>query len=299
MNFEQAITIAITDVLDKLGHFPTKKTTKDYWYLSPLRAERTASFKVNLQRNAWYDFGSGEGGGIIKFTKAWLQSQGQPHSYPDALKWLAGLSGIQPSVKPYIHTADEEEAKRIELVSTSKLRSDALIDYLEERGIPITLAHQYLREIKLLDHETGKAIRSIGFKNNAGGYENRNRYFKGCTGHKSITTIRGRSTSPEGVHLFEGFMDFLSLLVIEDKLQLNDNIIVLNSASMLKQALPLLLQPGYKFVYSWFDNDNTGIKTTAAVKKFCEDHPPLQHTAMNSSYPDYKDVNDWLVHLVS
>jgi DNA primase len=299
MNFEQAITIAITDVLDKLGHSPTKKTTKDYWYLSPLRAERTASFKVNLQRNAWYDFGSMDGGGIIKFTKAWLQSQGQPHTYQDALKWLAGLSGIQHTVKPYIHIADEEKTKRIELVSTAKLRSEPLTGYLEERGIPLAIAHQYLREIKLLDHETGNTIRSIGFKNNAGGYENRNRYFKGCTGHKSITTIRGKSTAPEGVHLFEGFMDFLSMLAIEDKLQLNDNVIVLNSASMLKQAWPLLLQSRYKFVYSWFDNDDTGHKTTAALKKFCEDHPPMQHTAMNSPYADYKDVNDWLVHLVS
>jgi DNA primase len=299
MNFEQAITIAITDVLDKLGHSPTKKTTKEYWYLSPFRAERTASFIVNLEHNIWYDFGPGEGGGIIKFTKAWLQSQGQPHAYTDALKWLANLSGIQSSMKPYIYKAEREETKRIELVATTKLHSDTLIDYLEERGIPTVLAHRYLREINLLDHETGKTIRSIGFKNNAGGYENRNRYFKGCTGHKSITTIRGKSTAPEGVHLFEGFMDFLSMLVIEAKPQLNDNVIVLNSAGMLKQALPLLISSGYKFVYSWFDNDDTGHKTTAALKQFCEDHPPMQHTAMNSSYADYKDVNDWLVHLFS
>ena len=299
MNFEQAITIAITDVLDKLGHLPTKKTTKDYWYLSPLRSEKTASFTVNLKRNVWYDFGSGKGGGVIKFTKAWLQSQGRPHSYPDALQWLGSLSGIQPSVKPYIQTAEQEETKRIELVSTSKFRSKMLTDYLEERGIPLELAQLYLREIKLLDHETGNYIRSIGFKNNAGGYENRTRTFKGCIGNKSITTLRGKTPEAEGVHLFEGFMDFLSMLVIEDKPRLNDNVIVLNSASLLKQALPLLLQQHYKFVYTWFDNDDTGHKATEAVIKFCEEHPPLQHTAMNSPYADYEDVNDWLVHLIA
>lgn len=298
MNFEQAITIAITDVLDKLGHHPTIKTTKDHWYLSPFRAEKTASFTVNLKRNVWYDFGSGQGGGIIKFTKAWLESQGRPHSYPDALRWLSNLSGIQPSVKQYIHT-EQEETKRIELVSTSKLRSPMLIDYLEERGIPLELAQQYLREIKLLDTETGNNIHSIGFKNNAGGYENRTRVFKGCIGRKSITTLRGKIPEAEGVHLFEGFMDFLSMLVIEDKPRLNNNVIVLNSASMLKQAQPLILQHHYKFVYTWFDNDDAGQKATKAVQKFCEEHPPLQHIAMNSSYANYEDVNDWLMHLIS
>lgn len=299
MNFEQAITIAITDVLDKLGHIPAKKNSREYWYLSPLRPERTASFKVDLQRNTWYDFGSGQGGGIIKFTKAWLETQGQPNSYPDALKWLANLSGLQPGVRPYIHTADEEEVKRIELRSTGKLKSDQLIDYLDERCIPLTLAHRYLREIKLRDNDTGKTITSIGFKNIAGGYENRSRYFKGCIGHKAISTFRGKSPNPEGVHFFEGFMDFLSLLVIEDKLQLNDNVIVLNSVSMLKQAFPVLSQQEYKFVYTWFDNDDTGRKATEEVKRFCEDHPPLQHTSMSRSYADHKDVNEWLIHLVS
>ncbi|WP_127132665.1 CHC2 zinc finger domain-containing protein [Pseudoflavitalea rhizosphaerae] len=299
MNFEQAITIAITDVLDKLGHLPTKKTTKDHWYLSPFRSEKTASFTVNLKRNVWYDFGSGQGGGIIRFTKAWLESQGQPHSYSDALKWLGGLSGILPTVNPYFQAAEQEETNRIELVATSKLRSKMLIDYLEERGIPLELAQLYLREIKLLDHETGNSIRSIGFKNNAGGYENRTRSFKGCIGHKAITTLRGKTPEAEGVHLFEGFMDFLSLLVIEDKPRLNDNVIVLNSASMLKQALPMLLKLQYKFVYTWFDNDGTGHKATEGLRKFCIEHPHLQHTAMNSSYADYEDVNDWLVHLIS
>ncbi|MBO9635434.1 MAG: toprim domain-containing protein [Chitinophagaceae bacterium] len=299
MNFEQAITIAITDVMDKLGHIPTKKNTKEYWYLSPLRPERTASFKVNLQRNAWYDFGAGQGGGIIKFTRAWLQSQGLPHNYPDVLNWLSDLSGLQPSVQPYIQAADQAESKRIELRSAIKLRSDQLIAYLAERGIPISLAHQYLRELKLMDNETGKIITSIGFKNNAGGYENRNRFFKGCIGHKAISTFRGRSPNPEGVHFFEGFMDFLSVLVIEEKPQLNDNAIVLNSVTMLKQALPLLTQQPYRFVYTWFDNDDTGHKATEEIRKFCEDHPPLQHTPMNSSYENFKDVNEWLVHLVS
>ena len=34
-------------------------------YLSPLREEHMPSFKVDYERNLWYDFGLGEGGSII------------------------------------------------------------------------------------------------------------------------------------------------------------------------------------------------------------------------------------------
>jgi len=31
-----------------------------YWYLSPLREEKEASFKVNRKKNVWYDHGIGK-----------------------------------------------------------------------------------------------------------------------------------------------------------------------------------------------------------------------------------------------
>src|SRR5688500_15513868 len=59
--------IDIVNYLEKLGYKPAKVTKNDYWYLSPLRDEKTPSFKVNKSINCWYDFGLGEAGSLIDF----------------------------------------------------------------------------------------------------------------------------------------------------------------------------------------------------------------------------------------
>lgn len=51
MNIEQAKAISIVQILEIIGIKPTRLNQKEAWYLSPLRHEKTASFKVNLKRN--------------------------------------------------------------------------------------------------------------------------------------------------------------------------------------------------------------------------------------------------------
>src|ERR1700742_4793488 len=55
--------------LEKLGCHVVKrrKNDTDYWYLSPLREEQTASFHVNRLTNEWYDFGLMTGGNPVDF----------------------------------------------------------------------------------------------------------------------------------------------------------------------------------------------------------------------------------------
>ena len=47
----------IVEYLRKLGFYEEKITGNDYWYLSPLREEKEASFEVNRKLNLWYDHG--------------------------------------------------------------------------------------------------------------------------------------------------------------------------------------------------------------------------------------------------
>jgi len=68
MNCEQANQIDLVDYLYLLGYQPQKIRNNDYWYLSPLREEKEASFKVNRKKNAWYDHGLGRGGDVIEFV---------------------------------------------------------------------------------------------------------------------------------------------------------------------------------------------------------------------------------------
>jgi len=64
---EQAKQIDIVEYLFSLGFNPVKIRNADHWYLSPLRSEKTASFKVNKKLNAWYDHGVGKGGNLVDF----------------------------------------------------------------------------------------------------------------------------------------------------------------------------------------------------------------------------------------
>ena len=54
--------ISIRLFLARRGIQPKYERNGYGMYLSPLREERTPSFKVDYVRNLWYDFGSGEGG---------------------------------------------------------------------------------------------------------------------------------------------------------------------------------------------------------------------------------------------
>jgi DNA primase len=65
MTFNEVKTIAITEYLSNLGIDATYIRGNDHWYHSPLREERTPSFKVNSRLNVWFDHGTGEGGTII------------------------------------------------------------------------------------------------------------------------------------------------------------------------------------------------------------------------------------------
>ena len=64
----QAREIDLVDYLKAAGHEPHKIRNYDYWYLSPLRIEKTASFKVNRKLNRWYDHGLGKGGNLVDFA---------------------------------------------------------------------------------------------------------------------------------------------------------------------------------------------------------------------------------------
>ena len=56
MNIEDVKQISIADYLHSLGYSPVKRQGNGLWYKSPLREEHEPSFKVNTDRNLWYDF---------------------------------------------------------------------------------------------------------------------------------------------------------------------------------------------------------------------------------------------------
>ena len=70
MTTEEAKQIKIADFLHSLGYSPVKQQGINLWYKSPLREETEPSFKVNTERNQWYDFAIGKGGNIIALAQS-------------------------------------------------------------------------------------------------------------------------------------------------------------------------------------------------------------------------------------
>ena len=69
MTIEESKNIKLTDYLHSLGYNPIKQQGNSLWYKSPLREEQEPSFKVNTDRNLWYDFGTGKGGNILALAQ--------------------------------------------------------------------------------------------------------------------------------------------------------------------------------------------------------------------------------------
>ena len=53
--------IRMIDYLAQKNIYPINSKRNIFWFLSPFRNEKTASFKVDISTNRFYDFGEGFG----------------------------------------------------------------------------------------------------------------------------------------------------------------------------------------------------------------------------------------------
>jgi hypothetical protein len=204
VSLEEAKQMDMVEYLSKLGYEPTKVSNEDYWYLCPLRDEKTASFKINRKMNIWYDHGLGQGGNLIDFATLYHH-----YSVAEFLKNLNKSSSFHQPFTAGLHSNSKSEESKINIIKESAISSLSLQRYLHQRRIPIELAEQYCKEVTYEMY--GKKYYGIGFKNDSGGYEIRNPYFKTSSAPKDIKTILNGAKETA---VFEGFFDFLSFIAI-------------------------------------------------------------------------------------
>lgn len=286
MNTNEAKQIRIEEYLHSLGYDPVRRQGGSLWYMSPFRDEQEPSFKVNTECNLWYDFGAGRGGNIIALAQELYASDSLPYLLERIAEQAPGVRpvsfsfGGQPVSKPSF--------RQLEAVPLS---SPALLSYLRQRGINTGLAKRECREVRYLTD--GKPYFAVGFPNRSGGYEIRNKFFKGCIAPKDITHIRQEQTR-ETCCLFEGFMDYLSFLTLRlercpDRPDLDgQDYIVLNSTSNLSKAIRPL--GGYGRIHCFLDNDKAGME---AVQELREEYG-LRVRDASHIYGGYNDLNDFL-----
>ena len=185
MEIQHIKQIAITDYLQQQGYALARVHGIHYWYCSPLRNERTPSFKVNIERNQWYDFGTGEHGDIIDLVCALFRC-----SISEAIDRLSGAKQVTHQGFSFGGERKISERK-LKILSAQPLSNPNLLRYLAARAIPLTVAKSYCSEV--LFQNMKRTYYAIGFANDALGWEIRNMYFKGCIAPKAVTTIKPKS----------------------------------------------------------------------------------------------------------
>ena len=282
----------LNQLLENIGFSPIYATEKSVKYTSPFNPhEKSPSFFVLKNREGEFknfkDFSSGKGGDIYKFVMEYynigfIQAK-------QKLQELIGL-GSDESIKNKVIqkkaslSSFKQQKKSYEVVKTQQLQNKALIDYLLERGISCYIAKDYIEEIYY--KVGGKNYFGLAFKNVSEGYEVRNRYYKGCIGKKDISLFF-LNVSDKRLKIFEGFMDFLSYLEINQKARLS-NYLILNSLSLKERALNYI-QDKFEAFELYLDNDIAGDEATSFFIKEL-------HNASDKRihYKSYKDINDFL-----
>lgn len=278
-SLSEARKIDMVHYLSSLGHEPVKIRSNDYWYLSPLRDENTASFKINRQLNRWYDHGLGKGGNLIDFAILFHDC-----SVGELLQLLNNDFSFHKPAFPDTSIKQKTEDK-IRMLKESILSSDALLKYLNQRRIPVEIARQFCREVhyKLND----KIYYGIGFKNDSGGWEIRNPYFKSSSSPKDMTTF---INGADEVSVFEGFMDFLSFQILHKNLPKNSqDFVVLNTLSFFERARPFM--EGYRSIWLYLDRDVAGKKSSQRALSLS-----TKYHDESSLYKSHKDLNDWMMN---
>ena len=140
--------IGIRQFLARRGIQPKYECNGYGMYLSPLREERTPSFKVDYVQNLWYDFGLGEGGTLLTLVMRLerCNSREAVRRLQNGEKRDAGSVSLSPGVGerpaaggplPVLRPA---AVPALRILSDAPLRHPALVGYLSSRGIVPSVA---------------------------------------------------------------------------------------------------------------------------------------------------------------
>lgn len=284
--------VSLLRLLENLGHRPVRVSGGTHYFLSMFREERTPSLCVNDTLGVWFDHGGAGSSGIKSGT---VIDFGLAYWYPSSFSEVLGkirdaadISLSSESIEATTYKRDRKAVKipNYKIESVRDIGGNAAISsYLQSRGI-WGVADGHLSEIYyyvLDDQKRRKDFFSAGWANENGGWEVRNKYFKGCLGHKGVSFFEG---SPDHLCIFEGYFDFLSWKF--DYEGDKASILVLNSLALLDGAIPRTMP--YSEVDVYFDNDRAGSQATAELLSRVPQARDSSHI-----YAGFKDYNEKLM----
>jgi hypothetical protein len=269
-------------LLARLGYKPVKKSGKEQIYRSMLRDDdRTPSFAVDDQLGAWFDHGTRKGGNIIDFGLAYWKHL----SFTEVVEKIQEVSVIVPADRA-MRPRKPVKIPHYIVEEVKELGTHpAITDYLKSRGI-FDIAHNCVSEVYYYvedDKGLKKHFFAAGWQNENGSWEVRNKYFKGCLGHKGITFIPGQGKK---LAVFEGFINYLSWK--SENPSADFNILVLNTLALLAAGIAKAKE--FSWIDIYLDRDQPG---HTATKEFLRALPYA--TDRSAAYFGFNDYNDKLI----
>jgi len=134
--------LARTDIVEIISrHVQLKKSGANYMGLCPFHHEKTPSFSVSADKQLYYCFGCGKGGGPFQFL---MEHDG--YSFPEAVEYLAGKAGLEIPRDAAEKPGEEARRKQALALLDRAARAfeqalhapegKAALDYCRHRGLP-------------------------------------------------------------------------------------------------------------------------------------------------------------------
>ena len=178
--------INIREYLEQMNIHPVKNYGYYGMHHCPSREDRNASFKVDYNKNIWYDFGAGEGGTMIDLVMK--MNNCSFHEAANRLEKKYADVHISNHADNLFSFHGDNSPTIIQNIIP--ITHPKLIAWVQERKIGLALANMYCKEIHY-QNQSGQFF-SIGFPNDKGGYElSSPPSFKSCISPKNITDKKG------------------------------------------------------------------------------------------------------------
>jgi hypothetical protein len=273
---------SLVNLLARLGFQPVKKSTREHLYRSMLRDSDTKpSFSVNDELGVWFDHGTLKGGNIIDFGLAYWKQ----FSFNEVVEKIQEICAVTPNNR----ITRPRSPVKIPHYIIEEIKDlgthPAITAYIKSRGI-FEIAIDRMNEVYYYvedDKGQRKHFFAAGWQNENGSWEVRNKYFKGCLGHKGITFIPGHK---KNLTVFEGYINYLSWKA--ENPSVNDSVLILNTLALLIAGIAKAKE--FSSIDIYFDRDAAG---HVATKEFVKALPYA--TDRSEAYLNYNDYNDKLV----
>jgi len=168
-----------SDIIEIIGrHVELKKSGSNMMGLCPFHHEKSGSFSVSADKQLYYCFGCGKGGGAFQFL---IEHDG--YSFPEAVEYLAEKAGMET---PQHNERDPgEEVRQKKAYTLLSRASDAMSralhspaghkasEYLKQRALPAAIIRDYglgytpagygfMQKIFGNDERSNTALESVG-----------------------------------------------------------------------------------------------------------------------------------------